>query len=215
VAARLLRLAGVLLACAVPVLLWDASLRAAVRRDVAALAGPEGAARDRATARLEALGADAVPALVGCFEAEQHNVASALRGSGTGVGAGELTVPVMGFLQSHVSPAVVDGVVAALGDDDRDVAHFAGLTLAWIGPAAEPAVSALLRFAPEPRVRTSAAWVLSLMGEAGTPALPALQEALQDPDEDVRLVARFAISQLSSGNEAFWEAVRAFRAGSR
>lgn len=213
-AARLLRLLGVALACALPVLLWDASLRAAVRRDVAALAGPEDPARERAAARLAALGADAVPAVVRCFSAEQHNAASAVRDSGTSVGAGELTTPAMTFLQAHASPDVVDGVVAALGDEDHDVAHFAGLTLAWIGEAAEPAVAARLRD-PEPRVRASAAWVLSLMGEAGTPALPALQEALADPDEDVRHVARFAISQLSSGNEAFWEAVRAFRAGSR
>jgi HEAT repeat protein len=52
------------------------------------------------------------------------------------------------------------------------------------------------------------------MGAAGTPALPALQAALDDESQDVRYVARYAIAQLSSGNEAFWTAVDRARAKS-
>jgi HEAT repeat protein len=208
-------LALLLLAGAAPLLLWDAAWRAAVRRDAAALAQPDGPERQRATSELRAWGAAAVPELVRVFEVPGSAAAAGARGGGTSRDAGLLTLPVMDLLRRLAGPAVIAALVAALDDADGDVRHFSGLTLAWIGADAVPPLLAVLAHAPDARRRTSAAWILSLMGAAGTPALPALQAALQDPEQDVRFTARYAIGQLSEGNEAFWNLVQTAREAPR
>jgi HEAT repeat protein len=204
-------LALLLLAGAAPVLLWDTAWRAAVRRDAAALAQPDGPERRRATSELRAWGAAAVPELVCVFEVPGSAAAAGARGGGTSRDAGPLTLPVMDLLRQQAGPAVIAELAGALDDSDGDVRHFSGLTLAWIGAEAVPPLIEVLEQAPDAHRRTSAAWILSLMGAAGTPALPALQAALQDPDQDVRFTARYAIGQLSAGNEAFWNLVQTAR----
>lgn len=205
---RLAAAAVVLLACVAPVLLWDASLRLAVARDAHLLAEPAAPRRAAAEAELRALGAAAVPDLVQLFIVPNTGLATAVHGSGTTKAAGPLTVPIMDFLRTRPDAASLDALIAALDQDDSDVRHYTGLLLAWIGAPAVPPLERLVREAPQARRRTSAAWILSLMGADGVPALPALQAALQDGDQDVRLMARYAIGQLSPGNEVAWEMIR-------
>jgi HEAT repeat protein len=182
-----------LLVLLAPPLLWRASLRAALRReevqrDVALVAQPGLPGRVEARARLAALGPPGVAALID--------------------GLGRFDVPsLMHTLRNRERSDVIGPLVAALDDDDEDVRHYSGMTLALIGADALPALTQALATSPVVRVRTSAAWVLSFMGAEGVPALPALQAALEDEHKDVRHVARYAIAQLGSGNEAFWEAV--------
>ena len=203
--------ACVALALAAPVLLWDGALRRAVARDVDALADESDPRHAEAQDELRALGVAAVPDLVRLFAVDGGGTASAVREGGTTKRAGALTLPVMDLLRAEPDPAVIAALVKALDDDDSDVRHYSGLVLAWIGAPVVPALSALVHDAPEPRRRTAAAWILSLMGADGVPALPALQGALQDPDLDVRRMARYAIGQLSEGNEAYWDMVRTVR----
>lgn len=176
-----------------PLLLWGASVRASLRRDIESLARPESAGRAATQARIAAMGPAGVEALVESL-------------------AGETPVVALRQLGRQCDEGVVARLIEALDDEDESRRHYAGMTLAYIGPEALPQLVETLRGSPVARVRTSAAWVLSFMGAAGTAALPALEQALEDGDRDVRLVARFAIQQLSSGNEAFWKAVEKSRA---
>jgi HEAT repeat protein len=176
-----------------PLLLWGASVRACLRRDIEALGRPNAAGRAAAQARIAALGPPGIEALV-----------ESLAGS-------KPAVPLK-MLAGRSDAELIARLVEALDDEDESRRHNAGLTLAYIGADAVPAVVEALRASPVAHVRTSAAWVLSCMGEPGTAALPALEQALWDEDHDVRLVARYAIQQLSSGNEDFWAAVERSRA---
>lgn len=193
--AALGRSLGALFVLFAPLLLWGAAVRASVQRDIALSADPqtEAPARAAAQARITALGP---PGIAGLIEAL----------------AGPTPIPVMNMLRSRGGPEVVAQLVAALDAENEDRRHYAGMTLAFIGPPAVPALIETLRASPVAHVRTSAAWVLSFMGAAGTSALPALNAALADPSQDVRYVARYAVQQLSSGNDAFWEAVDKARA---
>lgn len=211
------RLALLALLVAGPLLLWQLAFERGVRRQVEELALPDvapdaAARRERAAAALAALGDEALPAVIACFGASegppQRGVT--LQRSGLSRDAGPLVVPAMNWLRDHAGPATIAALVDALDDGNHDVRHFAGLTLAFIGREAVPALVDTLRTAG-PDQRAAAAFALSMMGADGTPALPALQEALDHPDKDVRYTARYAIQQLSPGNEGFWEAVEAAR----
>ena len=171
-----------------PLLLYGAAVRASLTRDVESLAGPQPPPRASVEARVLACGPCGVEVLIAAL-------------------AGPAPVPAMNLLRSMSGPQVIAPLVAALDDRDEDVRHGAGMTLAYIGAGAVPALVEALGRSSVPHVRASAAWALSFMGAAGTPALPALQGALDDESRDVRYVARYAIAQLSSGNEAFWTAV--------
>jgi len=176
-----------------PLALWGAAVRASLHRDIESLARLDPTGRAAARARIVALGEPGIEALVESL-------------------AGPTPVVALKTLASRGDTRVVARLVEALDDQDESRRHYAGMTLAYIGAEALPALVEALRSSPVAHVRTSAAWVLSCMGEPGTAALPALEQALSDEDHDVRLVARYAISQLSSGNEAFWEAVERSRA---
>jgi len=186
--AALLRASGTAFVLVAPLLLYGAALRANLARDIASLAGSQPPPRAAVEARVLACGSCGIDALVQAL-------------------AGPAPVPAMNLLRSMGGPQVIAPLVAALDDRDEDVRHAAGMTLAYIGADAVPALVEALGRSPVPHVRASAAWALSFMGAAGTPALPALQAALDDESQDVRYVARYAIAQLSSGNEAFWTAV--------
>ena len=171
-----------------PLLLYGAAVRASLTRDIESLAGTQPPARAAVEARVAACGPCGVEVLIAAL-------------------AGPAPVPAMNLLRSMSGPQVIAPLVAALDDRNEDVRHGAGMTLAYIGADAVPALVETLGRSSVPHVRASAAWALSFMGAAGTPALPALQAALDDGSPDVRHVARYAIAQLSSGNEAFWTAV--------
>lgn len=217
VGSALARLALVLAIVAGPLLLWQAAFQRAVLRHVGELALPDdapdaAARRAHAAAELSALGPEALPAVIRAFAVGEgpRQKGVTLQRSGLSLDAGPLVIPAMHWLRDGAGPAAVEALVAALGDANHDVRHFAGLTLAWIGRDAVPALVETLRSAG-PGQRAAAAFALSFMGADGTPALPALQQALEHPDKDVRHTARYAIQQLSPGNEGFWEAVEGAR----
>ena len=197
-----------------PLLLWQLAFASAVRRDVEALAQPADAAgRAAASARLAALGPEALPEVLTAFafnEAPPQKGVT-LQRSGLSKEAGPLVVPVMDWLRTRGDADVIAALVAGLGSPDHDVRHFAGLTLAYIGRDAVPALVATLRSSTDEGQRAAAAFALSFMGADGADALPPLREALEDPDKDVRLTARYALQQLGPGNEGFWAAVDAVR----
>ena len=175
-----------------PLLLWGASVRASLRRDIASLGRFDPTGRAAAQARVASLGEPGVAALVEAL-------------------GGPTPVVAMKMLASRSDADVIARLVDALDDEDEGRRHYAGMTLAYIGQEALPALVQALRRSPVAQVRTSAAWALSFMGAPGRAALPALEQALGDDDRQVRLVARYAIQQLSSGNEAFWKAVERSR----
>jgi hypothetical protein len=72
--------------------------------------------------------------------------------------------------------------------------------LAWIGPAAEPAVTSLLRGATNsvPRVRASALWALGEIHAEQAFCIPALLHALKDSDDWVRLSAAHALGMFGA-----------------
>lgn len=213
--ARLRTLLVVLLALATPILLWDASLCLAVGRAARMLAEAPEKRREVAVDELRALGAAAVPDLVRQFIVPGDGAAAVAHGGGASKAAGPLTIPIMSFLRTAPSPAVIEALVAAVGDDDPDVRHYSGIALAWIGAPAEGPVEQLLLTGRTAHERTSAAWILAWMGKDGVPALPSLQTALHDEASDVRLMARFAIGQLSPGNEAAWAMAEKLREAAR
>jgi HEAT repeat protein len=200
-----------------PLLVWQLAFERGVQRQVEELALPEDAPdaearRARAAAELDELLPEALPAVIACFAVTEGPLQRGvtLQRSGLAKDAGPLVVPAMAWLRDRPDPATVGALVDALADDNHDVRHFAGLTLAWIGRPAVPALIETLRRGVPAR-RAAAAFALSFMGAAGTDALPALREALAHPDKDVHLTARYAIQQLSPGNEGFWELVEKVR----
>jgi len=189
----LARGAGAAALLVLPLLLWEASLRGALRRDAAGLARSDAAGRAEARERIEAFGTPGLLRLVGSL-------------------GGPAPIPVMNLLAGRGDAELIARLVEALDDGDEDVRHYAGMTLAFIGSDAVPALVETLSRSPVAHVRASAAWAFSCMGREGLPALPALQAALSDEDKDVRHVARYAIAQLSSGNESYWASVDRARA---
>src|SRR5678815_1905251 len=104
-----------------PPLLYGASVRAALARDVAALAGTEPPPREAVVARVAACGPCGVDVLIEAL-------------------AGPTPVPAMNLLRAARPDAVVPPLVAALDDRDEDVRHGAGMALAYIGADAVPAL---------------------------------------------------------------------------
>jgi HEAT repeat protein len=95
--------------------------------------------------------------------------------------------------------AAVPQLAQALLRDDRALQTFTIETLRAIGKSAAPSIPALaetLRKARTPGVRRQAARLLGELGKLGAEvqsAVPALQEALSDPEQDVRLEAGNAL----------------------
>lgn len=207
---RLLGVLVVLAAYLLPLALWELSVQAAVARNVAELALPDAGRRQAAAARLEAMGPQIVPLLIDAFAEERG-------GGGPRSGAGPedrmpVTAPLMNLLRDTEDQESIAHLLDAMRHRDQDVRHYAGLTLAYIGTDAVPALVGALRTAPDARTRTSAAWVLSFMGAVGAAAVPALREALQDEHKDVRYTARYALEQLTDAGNPLWQAVDRARA---
>jgi len=107
-------------------------------------------------------------------------------------------------LLGNLGPAgkpAVSLLTEALKDTDPDVRRMALQALRKIDPTAkpgEPEVGVFVRDLkdPDPSVRLRAAKSLGRLGPAAEPALPALLEAGQDEDPDVRRVALDALAKI-------------------
>jgi HEAT repeat protein len=201
-------LAG-LLALTLPPLLWRASLAAAVARDVRLLGSPEEPVRQAAHGRLVRLRPASVPLVIAAFADAADAWEPGKPPPDAVPGTVPLTIPIMTWLRTLGDPEIIDALIEALGDDESDVRHSAALTLAWLGEAAMPRLVDTLRHADDPRRRVSAAWIVSFLGPAGHDALPALQEALDDPDKDLRYTARYAIAEIGAVDDARAQAIDA------
>src|SRR5262245_37380728 len=113
-------------------------------------------------------------------------------------------------------PAAVDVLIEACGDADPEVRLYGVLTLATMGPKAEPAVAGLTRAWRDPvaNIRSTAADALGRIGPAAEPAVPALSEAVKDREEDVRLAASDALGKIGpQAREAVAALQRAIKDG--
>jgi HEAT repeat protein len=90
---------------------------------------------------------------------------------------------------------LVRRLIDALKDPDPDVRQNLAAALAKIGPAAVESLVAALRDSVADR-RAGAAYTLGQMGSPARSAMPALLDALDDRDLDVRRQASFAVSRL-------------------
>jgi HEAT repeat protein len=202
---RALELLGIVAALVVPPALWQLSVRAAVARELVQLGRPDADVRAAASARLAAMGPEIVPQLIGAFAEERGG--GAPRPADGPDAQMPVTAPLMNLLREIENQDVIAQLLVAMRDPDQDVRHYAGLTLAYIGTDAVPALVGTLRTAPDARSRTSAAWVLSFMGAVGANAVPALRAALKDEHPDVRRTARYALQQLTDEGGVLWQAV--------
>lgn len=100
----------------------------------------------------------------------------------------------LGDLGADAGEAVPD-VGAALRDTIGIVRTRAATTLAEIGAPAVDAARAGLAD-DDADVRRRAAWVLGQIGAPAAVAIPDLERALRDPDDEVRVQAEFALSLL-------------------
>lgn len=85
-------------------------------------------------------------------------------------------------------PNVRASAIAALGAERRQDQQLV------------PTLGAILRNDPSPLVRRNAAWALRMIGPDVSDAVPALEDALDDPDRTVRLAAAITLQHL--GREA-------------
>ena len=93
------------------------------------------------------------------------------------------------------TPATIQALVAALGDEDLYLRGAAALALGRIGAPAVPALTQALQ-GPSSDVRWSAAISLGRVGSPALAALPALTKALADASEHVRQAAAVALGGL-------------------
>jgi HEAT repeat protein len=198
---------AIVLALTLPLLLWRAALHASIRRDVPLLGSPDEALRTAAHQRMERLRPAAVPVLIATFAEAADAWEPGKPPPGVVPGEVPLTGPIMTCLKTLGGPDVTAALIEALGDDESDVRHSSALTLAWIGTDAMPELIETLRHASDPRRRVSAAWIVSFLGPSGRDALPALHEALEDPDKDLRYTARYAIAEIGSTDDARAKAI--------
>lgn len=153
------------------------------------------AQREATYSRLRHLGQGAMPALARGLSDEdvqiRRNVALFLAVAGGG--ARMPSEPKLN-IQSCLTE-----LIGALGDPDSRVRQLAAQAVGTIGPAAAPAVPALLRLLgdEDEGSRNCACIGLGGIGPAAAAALPALRKAaLTDPSADVRRFARHAIEKI-------------------
>lgn len=180
-----------LLAWVLAIFLWDTSVERAAQDVVGELGSPDAAVQAVA---LERLGATSPAALIRSF--------GRLNGDERGKATLGMTVQALG---QQDSATVVPLLIAALSDDHDAIRARAAMALAFLGADAMPAVIDTLRSSPDVRVRTSAAWILSLMGTKQPAAVEALQAALDDENKDVRYTAKYSLHQLTTSNNLLRE----------
>ena len=100
------------------------------------------------------------------------------------------------WLADRINPKMDLGICQTNCDANE---RFDGvIELEWIGPAAAPAVPALIVALKDENwgVRSPAAWALGKIGPAAAPAIPALIAALKDENRNVGVSAAWALEQI-------------------
>jgi transposase len=95
--------------------------------------------------------------------------------------------------------ATITELCKELGSDDTEIRREAFLALNQLGPAAAPAVPALisiLESSTDPARRAVAATILGHIGVAAEPALPALEQAIADAIRAARNAKRMILMEL-------------------
>jgi len=114
------------------------------------------------------------------------------------------TLALIPIIQSELRAAPVDfdetiirRLIVALKDSDPDVRQNISIALAKVGPAAvELLIATLKSKESSTEQRAGVAYTLGQIGSPARAALPALLDALEDADLDVRRQASYAISRL-------------------
>jgi HEAT repeat protein len=110
----------------------------------------------------------------------------------------------LGQIGPAAAAAVPRVIALAFGNSEDDLAFAAFQALTQFGA---PALPDLIELLPtrNPAHRIKVIWLLQNIGPAAAPALPSLQQALTDPDEQIRKLASDAIATIttddSSGTE--------------
>lgn len=93
-------------------------------------------------------------------------------------------------------------LVNKLDDPDTAVRWKAIVELEKLGPKAKELVADIIPYleSNDWRVRYYSAEILGSIGASAKPAIPALEKILNDPDEKVRLMASWAIDEISKDN---------------
>lgn len=109
----------------------------------------------------------------------------------------ELLLLVRTFGQLGPDAAIAaPGLVSLLGGSPGTIRAAARQSLASIGPASVPPVTSALATAELPTARFDAALVLSMIEPPALDAIPALEAAITDPDENVREAAQRALDRI-------------------
>jgi HEAT repeat protein len=119
------------------------------------------------------------------------------------VRVGLLTVALWQFSSPMVAAPIeseeilIRRLIEALKEDDPDVRQNLASALAKLGSAAvEPLITALKDKGGPPERRAGAAYALGQIGLSAKAALPALLDALNDKELDVRRQAAYAVNRL-------------------
>src|SRR5262245_24829575 len=89
----------------------------------------------------------------------------------------------------QLGPRALPSLIECLGDDDRRTRDLACLSLSRIGPAAAPAVPALIRWLEQEtdsRLRNSIIATLCCIGPGAVQAVSVLERGLEEPNAAVR-----------------------------
>ena len=89
-------------------------------------------------------------------------------------------------------------VARCLEDEDEAVSDAAARTLTLLGPTAVPELVRALE-SNFPRTRRLACFALGTMAASARPAIPGLKKLLEDPEEDIRELAKMAIRNILLG----------------
>ena len=150
---------------------------------------PEGA--------LDAAGADGAGAAgtaVAAAGADGAVVAAGADGAGAagaGAGAGAAGAGAAGAAAAGAARLVA----TSLEDEDEGVSDAAARTLTLLGPTAIPELVRALE-SSSTRARRLACFALGTMAASARPAIPGLKKLLEDPEEDIRELAKMAIQNI-------------------
>jgi HEAT repeat protein len=167
------------------VMIGDPSQTEAVRVLAEALSDPESDVRELAAAGLSEFGPEAQVALPELIKALQDESAVVRR----------RVLRAIGFIGAVASDDALPGLIAATEDDDESVALQAVATIGDLGPAAAPAIPALMSAIWTGDVRRRAVAGASMM-RVGEAAVPSLVQSLSHPAAEVRAKVAHLLGQI-------------------
>lgn len=167
------------------VMIGDPGQAEAVRMLAEALSAPENDVRELAAAGLSELGPDAQIALPELIKAVQDESAVVRRRA----------LRAIGFIGQNAADDALSCLIAATEDDDESVALQAVATIGDLGPAAAPAIPALMSAIWTGNVRRRAVAGASMM-RIGAAAVPSLMQSLQHPAAEVRSKVAHLLAQI-------------------